>query len=117
MEYLYSLDVNVHPFHDSTGAVSPWHIAPHADGASYMRCHTVKITDEPYYRTGYYKTIVSEHHDDADSELLKISSLVLPEATWLRVYAEAAGMAALNQPESLQVLASRASGMPIPKGY
>lgn len=110
-DYLYSIDDN-HEVHNSRETGTPWHIAPHAEGAQYMQCNTFKGVGQLCY-----ETVVSEHRGDADvvDELLKIETAVLPKVTWLRVYGEAADMPV--RPESLQVLASRASGVPIPAGY
>lgn len=106
--YLHGID-DRHRVHNSTETGTPWHVEPHAAGASYMQCSTFKAADEEFYQT-----TVSERRNGSDSALLKIMTAVLPEAGWLKVYGEAAGMTLLNQPESLQVLASRVSGRPIP---
>lgn len=110
-QYLHSID-NDHNVHNSTKTGTPWHVAPHTEGVPYMQCHTFKAAGEQYYQT-----VVSESRDSTDSSLLKIMTVVLPEAAWLRVYGEAAGMTmtVLHQPLPLQVLASRVSGEPIPK--
>lgn len=77
-----------------------------------MQSHTAQLINADGKQ--YYQTVVSERREGADHELLKIGTIVLPEVKLIKAYAEAAGMIALNQPESLQVLASRISGVPIP---
>lgn len=80
-----------------------------------MQCQTYKVVDKRFYHAEFYQTVVSEHRGGVGSALLKVDTYVLPEVTWLKVYAEAAGLMVLFQPESLQTLASKASGTPIPR--
>lgn len=111
-KYLHSIDNDL-VVHNSTETGTPWHIAPHTEGAPYLQCSTSKAVGKQLY-----VTVVSELREGTGAaELLKIETVVLPKATWIKAYGEAAGMPVLNQPASLQVLASRASGKAIPTGY
>lgn len=109
--YLHSID-DAHEVHNSTETGAPWHIAPHTEGASYMECSTFKKAGKRFC-----ETVVSEHRNGATSNLLRIQTAVQPTVSWIKVYGEAVGVPPLNQPDSLQVLASRVAGVPIPKGY
>lgn len=109
--YLPTIE-DAHDIHQSIEAGTPWHVSPHAAGERYMQCNTTRSVPNEYmvFEPPKYLTVVAEHWEGGSSKLLQINTIVPPQAPWVKVYGEAAGMPepALRQPASLQDLAHRA---------